>query len=131
MNNIMVCVTLQNTCERLINAAAEIKGDADMLFVLHVSKNGQAFMGGIDEAASLEYLYSVSQKAGANMTVMHADDVFECICSFITDHSIDTVVLGMPSTNEKDNGLITALETRLNGKIKLVLIDKQKGVFLK
>lgn len=124
----MVCVTLQNNCERLINLSAEIAKPEDNIFVLHVAKNGQSFMGGINDGASLEYLYSVSQKVGANMTVLHSDNVIEAIASFVDEQDISTVLMGIPSKDEKDTGFAEALNNRLKGKCKLVLIDKQKGV---
>ena len=71
LKNIMVCVTLQNTCRNLINHAVNIKEDGDLLYVLHVAKNGQSFMGAADEAATLEFLYSASHEAKADMTVIH------------------------------------------------------------
>ncbi|MBR2861574.1 MAG: universal stress protein [Clostridia bacterium] len=128
MKNIMVCVTLQNNCERLINVAAELSMPEDSLFVLHVAKNGQTFMGGINDGASLEYLYSVSQKVGASMTVLHSDNVIEAICLFVREHQISLLILGIPSKDEKDTGFAKALNDQLGESCKLVLIDKQKGV---
>ena len=64
----MVCVTLQNTCERLIDYAKEMKDSSDNLFVLHVAKNTEANKGEI-----LEFLYSVSYSAGADMTVLYSE----------------------------------------------------------
>ncbi len=129
MNHIMACVTLQNTCERLIReAAAQKQKPNDLLFVLHVAKNGQSIMGGTNDAASLEYLYSVSQKAGADMTVLHSDDVISAICSFIAEQAINIAVLGVPGPGDKDNGLLAKLSAALPETCRLILIDKQKGV---
>ena len=117
MNHIMACVTLQNTCERLIReAAAQKQKPNDLLFVLHVAKNGQSIMGGTNDAASLEYLYSVSQK------------VISAICSFIAEQAINIAVLGVPGPGDKDNGLLAKLSAALPETCRLILIDKQKGV---
>lgn len=123
----MVCVTLQNTCYNLIKQASQIKEDDDKLFVLHVAKNGQSFMGSADEASTLEFLYNVSHEANADMTVLHSDNVVNTIYQFIKDNNIHTVILGTPNTNSKDNGLIASLNSKLNDTVNLVLIDKTKG----
>lgn len=123
----MVCVTLQNTCYNLIKQASQIKEDDDKLFVLHVAKNGQSFMGSADEASTLEFLYNVSHEANADMTVLHSDNVVNTIYQFIKDNNIHTVILGTPNTNSKDNGLIASLNSKLNDTVNLVLINKTKG----
>lgn len=129
MNHIMACVTLQNTCQRLIEEAAALKQDAsDALFVLHVAKNGQSIMGGTDDAASLEYLYAVSQKAGADMTVLHSDDVISAICTFVKEHAINVIVLGTPGPRDTDSGLLDKLSAALPEECHAIQIDKQKGV---
>ena len=84
----MVCVTLQNTCRNLINHAVNIKNDNDSLFVLHVAKNGQSFMGAVDEARTLEFLYTASHEANADMTVIHSDNVVDTMVQFIKEKKI-------------------------------------------
>ena len=129
MNRIMACVTLQNTCDRLIHEAAlQRQTPDDQLYVLQVAKNGQSIMGGTDDAASLEYLYSASQKVGADMTVLHSDNVISAISSFIKEHSISVAVLGTPGPGDNDNGLFTKLSAVIPQSCRLILIDKQKGV---
>jgi len=121
LNRIMVCVTLQNTCEQLIHAAEEEKGE---LFVLHVAKTGKSFMGSDNDASALEYLYGVSQRAGADMTVIHSDDVIETICKFVDEKHIHTAIFGLPGKNDRDNGFISVLEHKLKDKCKIILIQK-------
>lgn len=125
MKNIMVCVTLQNTCHNLIEYAQSLKEEGDRLFVLHVAKNGHTFMGAADEAATLEFLYGVSQQANADMTVLHSDNVANTIYQFIKANDIHTVILGTPNIKSKDNGLIASLKAKLNDTVALVLIDKK------
>ncbi len=125
----MVCVTLQNTCRNLINYALSIKNDGDVLHVLHVAKNGQSFMGAADEAATLEFLYSASHEANAEMTVIHSDNVANTMAEFIKEKDIHTVILGMPTNNSKDNGIITSLKNKLDDTVELLFIDKLKGDF--
>jgi len=128
MNNIAACVTLQNTCERLIKHAKGLCRENDRLYVLHIAKNGQSFMGGINDGTTLEYLYGVSHKANADMTVLHSDDIVSAVCDFVNDNMIDILVLGVPSKNERDNGIVESLKQKLMNKCEFVLIDKQEGV---
>ncbi len=123
----MVCVTLQNTCRNLINHAVNIKSADDSLYVLHVAKNGQSFMGAADEAATLEFLYSASHEVNADMTVIHSDNVTNTIAQFIKEKDIHTVILGMPGKNSSENGFVSLLKANLDDTIELIFVDKQKG----
>lgn len=127
MKNIMVCVTLQNTCRNLIQYASSIREPDDSLYVLHVAKNGQTFMGAADEAATLEFLYSATHEVNADMTVIHSDNVANTIIQFITEKNIHTVILGMPANNSKDNDLIQSIKAKINDNTELLFIDKHKG----
>ncbi len=124
MSKIMVCVTLQNTCEQLINSAFAVKEADDSLFVLHVAKKGHSFMGCNDDSSALEYLYTVSQKAGADMTVIHSDDVISTICDFVDENKIDTAFFGVPGKYDRDNGFIPVLQNKLKDKCRIILIHK-------
>ncbi len=117
----MVCVTLQSICERLIDYAKTIKEKDDSLFVLHVAKNSEQNKGEI-----LEYLYSVSLSAGADMTVLYSDDALKAICNFITEKNIDTVILGKPENTYSDNGFISALTNKFADNINFILLDKKE-----
>ncbi len=121
LKNIMVCVTLQSTCERLIDYAKVIKEPDDNLFVLHVAKNTDLNKGEI-----LEFLYSVSHSAGADMTVLYSDDALNTISNFIKEKAIDTVILGKPENTYKDNGFITALTNKFADNIEFILLDKKE-----
>ena len=116
----MVCVTLQSTCERLIDYAKEIKDTTDNLFVLHVAKNTETNKGEI-----LEFLYSVSHSAGADMTVLYSDNAIDTICAFVKEKEIDTVVLGKPENTYSDNSFISALTEKLADK-EIILLDKKE-----
>ena len=55
--NILVCITQQKTCERLIRKAAELrsrlKGE---LFVIHVAKNNSNFLDNVKEGEEIQFL---------------------------------------------------------------------------
>ncbi|CCQ92635.1 conserved hypothetical protein [[Clostridium] ultunense Esp] len=62
---VMVCVTQQKTCERLILEGYRlIKSNDDKLYVIHVVNERERFLENVDDGEALEYLFNVSKKAG-------------------------------------------------------------------
>ncbi len=114
--DVMVCVTGQKTCERLIKEGARV---ADLhsvgVHVVHVAPEGEHFMGsGENEAEALEYLLRRSNEVGADMTVLHAKDPKAALCEYATKNDIGVVVLGVaPGTNALD--FARTLEAKLPG----------------
>ena len=96
MGNILVCVTGQRTCEKLIREGAKI-ADArhSKLFVLHVMRTGEKILGQEDSSEALEFLFRVSGDNNAEMNVVRSDDVPGAIAGVTRRNGIDTVVLGV------------------------------------
>ena len=61
MNNVLVCVTQQQTCDRLITygrkLADENGGD---LMIIHIDSYEFKYLAGSDDGEALEYLYQKS-----------------------------------------------------------------------
>ena len=112
--NILVCVTQQKTCERLIRNASEmIKDPGDNLFVLHVAKNDWNFLNNIKESEALEYLFGISKSVGANLTVLRSDKIVETIAKFVEDNKINYLVMGESPNDHKENNFYSALKAIL------------------
>lgn len=95
LKNIMVCVTQQKNCERLIMTGYEkITNEKDKLFVLNVVNENDTFLHTTNDGEALEYLFGVSSDAGANLTVIRAKDVIGAMGEFARDEKITHVVLG-------------------------------------
>ena len=79
--HVLVCVTGQKTCERLITEGGRLAKELDAeLSVVHVARKGTGLLGGaVAEAEALEYLFKVSTEHGADMTVRKAKDVVDAI----------------------------------------------------
>ena len=79
--SVLVCVTGQKSCERLIVAGAEIaRAEREYpLTVLHVARIGGNVMGFVNEPEALEYLLGCSVSHGADMFVKKSDDVVGAI----------------------------------------------------
>ncbi|MTI48464.1 universal stress protein UspA [Sporosalibacterium faouarense] len=93
--NVMVCVTQQKTCERLImNGHHTLKGDNDNLFVIHVVNENDSFLNNGNDGEALEYLFGVSKKVGADLTVLRSKDITKAIEDFSKKHNITHMIMG-------------------------------------
>ena len=121
INNIMVCVTRQKNCQRLIKQGKKVSDELDgKLYVIHVVKTGTNFLGNPDESEALEFLYQISNNVGADMAVLRSDNIFETIINFAKDKNISHIVLGEPPKN-KNNNIIETIQSLLpNVKLKIV-----------
>ena len=101
--NIMVCVTQQKTCERLIKCGHNEMGEGDNLFVINVVSENDNFLYNSNDGEALEYLFEVSKKAGAELTVIRAKNVIKAISDFAIKNDISHIVMGA-SPNREDVG---------------------------
>lgn len=113
--DVMVCVTGQKTCERLIREGAQIAGmKGSEIHVVHVAPEGEHFMGDENEAQALEYLLRRSNEVGADMTVLHAKNPKEALKAYADKHDIGCVVLGV-APGEDALAFARALEAKMPG----------------
>jgi len=112
--NVMVCVTQQKTCERLIKKAHNmIEGLNENLFVVHVVKNDSKFLGNDKEGEALEYLFGISKAVGANLSVLRADSVSETLVDFAVENNIDTIFMGESVDASSDNKFYMRINEKL------------------
>lgn len=100
---VMVCVTQQKTCERLIlNGYNLIETQDEKLYVVHVVNEKARFLDSNNDGEALEYLFDVSKRAGANLTVLRSKDVIQTIIDFAKENDITHMVMGLaPNTDSK------------------------------
>lgn len=111
--NVLVCVTGQLSCERLIVAGARFAKEAQAeLYVLHVARKGNKVLGYANEAEALEYLLQVSVSNGADMFVVKNDDVLGTIAGKIGELGISTLVAGR-AANYSGWDMLDELKTRV------------------
>jgi len=100
---VLVCVTGQRTCERLIGVGHELAIERSAeLSVLHVARKGPGLMDSVPEASALEYLFKVSSEHGADMTVIRSDEVVHTVESHARKIGASLIVLGRPRAGIKD-----------------------------
>ena len=113
-NNILVCVTQQKTCERLIEKALEFTNDKDSIFIIHVAKDNWSFLDNEKEGEALEYLFGIAKSIGANLTVLRSDKIVETIVDYTIQNKIDLLVLGDSKGDHSENYFYKSLKTSLN-----------------
>ena len=113
--DVMVCVTGQKNCERLIREGAQIAAIREVgVHVVHVAHEGERFMGSAEnEAEALEYLLRRSNDV-ADMTVLHAKDPKGALCEYAQRNRIGCVVLGV-APGPDALAFARALEAKLPG----------------
>ncbi|QXM05525.1 universal stress protein [Crassaminicella indica] len=130
IQNIMVCVTQQKTCERLIRRGAQIRDEYNgELFVIHVAKEGYHFLGKSKDGDALEYLFEQAKAYGANLTVVRSNDVLETLKKLTEKNNIDLIVVGESYEKEEKN-VVRKLEKKLpkGVEIETVPVEQKEKV---
>lgn len=99
--SIMVCVTQQKTCERLIMQGYNmLEQEEDKLFVIHVVNENDFFLNNINDGEALEYLFKVSKKVGADLTVIRAKNIVKAMGRFAKKNKITNIIMGSSPDGE-------------------------------
>ncbi|MBR0598797.1 universal stress protein UspA [Sinanaerobacter chloroacetimidivorans] len=123
MKNVMVCVTQQKTCDRLIKYGHEFLGDEKgELFIIHVAHYQFNFLGNSKEGEALEYLYEKALEYGANLTVVRSNDVLDTLTDLVKKNKITHVILGESGEGENSSNLVSRLKGKIAGQASLVVI---------
>ena len=122
--NVMVCVTQQKTCDRLIRYGHQLLGESKgELFIIHVAHYQFKFLGSSKEGEALEYLFEVSKKAGADLTVIRSKDVIKAISDFALKNDITHIIMGSSPNGEKiENNSIALVLKKMLPKAKFIII---------
>jgi len=121
--NIMVCVTQQKTCERLIRYGNDlIVGEGDELYIIHVAHYEFKFLGSTVEGEALEYLYQKALEYGANLTVVRSNHVLDTLVDLVEKNNITHVILGESGEMKSPTNLITQFENRIKDISELIVV---------
>lgn len=111
--SVLVCVTVQRECERLILAGKRLADSAHIpLYVLHVAQSAVTFLGNPDAQEALNGLYALSREAGAEMMVQYNTDVRAAIVDYA--HQIHAVCVVVGSDRQGNWAMAEALEELLD-----------------
>jgi len=121
--NVMVCVTQQKTCDRLIRYGHDFLGANDgELFIIHVAHYEFKFLGNTKEGEALEYLYQKALEYGANLTVVRSNHVLDTLVDLVEKNKISHVVLGESGEIKNASNIILQFEERIKGTAELIVI---------
>lgn len=122
-NNVMVCVTQQKTCDRLIqyghDLSEELKGD---LFIIHVAHYQFKFLGNSQEGEALEYLYEKAMEYGAQLTVVRSNNVEDTLNDLVKKYKITHIILGESGESEEESNVVAQLTSRIKKRAKVIVV---------
>lgn len=130
MKNVMVCVTQQRTCERLIKFGHDLLGKSrGELFIIHVAHYEFKFLGNSEEGEALEYLYEKALEYGANLTVVRSNHVLDTLVDLVEKNKITQVVLGQTGQNrlenKAENSFIDLFSERIEKSAEVIVIPAE------
>ena len=127
----MVCVTQQKSCERLISyGASRMVSENDELHVIHVVKENWKYFGKLQETDALEYLFDVSKKHHASLSVIKAKDIESTLADYAEKHKITNIIMGSSQEKDEQQNMINRLQdrTKLQVKFEIVPINDEEDV---
>jgi K+-sensing histidine kinase KdpD len=124
-DKIMVCVTQQKSCEKLIHRGSElVKEKNGELFVVHVVKDDWRYFGEMKESDALEYLYDISKNYNAGLSIYKSKRIEETLSKFVKDNNIDEIVMGESLEKVSQQNMIDRLKKRIDYPIKWEIVKK-------
>lgn len=123
---IMVCVTQQKQCKRLIERAHTLKRhEDDELFVIHVVKENWRYFGQLKEADALEYLFESAKEFGATLNVFKAKDIESTLANFAQKESVDVIVMGESLEKDLQQNMINRLQEKTIKDVDFEVVEHE------
>lgn len=126
MENILVCVTKQRTCQRLIDYGKALMSEGDALHIVHVAGSDYTFLGDTEEHRALEYLYEKAREAGAELTVLKSDDAAATLAGIVKDNKVTQVITGAPQGPLVLDSFLTRLRAKLGNAAELIIVPAEE-----
>ncbi len=121
---IMVCVTQQKSCERLLKKAILLKeSPTDEVYVVHVIKDNWKYFGELRGSDALDFLFEISGEYGASMHVFNAGDIVDKLSEFACENKIDVIVMGESKEVKKHQNMIYRLKNRINRNVEFDIVS--------
>ena len=121
---ILVCVTGQHDCDRLIRAGRKLAGENSV--PLHVLCVQQASAGFETSCEELEYLRQTARDAKAEMTVIFDDDAALVAVGFVKQINATHIVTGMAEAPV--NGFIEIIH-KLLPKVPISMVARDGIIY--
>ena len=123
MRNVMVCVTQQRTCDRLIKFGHEMLTDqGGQLHIVHVTGIRNDTYEDDNSKTALAYLYTRAEAYGAQLTIEESDDVVETLVDLVREHQITHIVMGESREATGRNRVIENLRGKTIGIADVIVL---------
>lgn len=94
MNNIMVCVTKEETVDTLIEYIYRNWGNEEnKIYFVHVGSYEMYYMNKTEEEEELNYLYEKALLCGGDVSVLRSNKYLESVAKFIEKNNISCVII--------------------------------------
>ena len=121
---IMVLVTLQQACARLIRKGSDLAMLRHVpLYVLHVQQNDPDQTAPAIDVTALNYLYALSGEVGADMCVLTADVPVTAMANYAAEQRVDTILMG---GGARAAGIAETLSGLLPG-VKVIILENEEA----
>ncbi len=117
-HRIMVCVTPQKSCERLIERGAARAREIDGQFVVIYVNKKQALNRELKEHKILLELFELAKNLGGTVSILSGEEVYDTLADFSKNNKITHIIVGkslrsafeIQKSGEVINPLIKAVE---------------------
>lgn len=112
---VLVCVTRQVSCERLIRRGSELASQMGLAMnIIHVAAPGASLLGNPSESEALDYLFTAAKQHGADLSVLRSDNVLETLMRMALEFKAAAIVMGESRQSIKeDESIIWRLRAAL------------------
>ncbi|MBR4436077.1 MAG: universal stress protein UspA [Clostridia bacterium] len=118
---LMVCVTGQRACERLIERGAYMRKPNQRLFVVHCVQEGHAFLDYRSEPDAIEYLFTCASLIDAELAILRAENVVDALVDFAETNGVSQIILGT-SLNQGPGSFTVRLASRLSA-VDFIIVE--------
>ena len=118
---LMVCVTGQRSCERLIERGVGLRGIDQPFYIVHCVQTGRVFMNFVSDPDAIEFLFTCSSLVNAELAILREDNVTDALVNFAKTHNVDTIVLGA-SPKQDGRSFAANLSSRLT-TVNFVIVE--------
>ncbi|MDW7668701.1 MAG: universal stress protein UspA [Bacillota bacterium] len=111
--NIMVCVTNQKTCSRLIYKGDEVRNkNTDKLYIVHIINKKDRVLYGDNDGDALEYLFDLAKNLNAELIVQRSSNTEKSIIKVAKEIEATHIILGK-SNNENNQSFHKKISRKL------------------
>lgn len=122
---VMVCVTQQQSCSRLIETGARIAGEENLpLSVISVFKESSGMNA--NDGGALENLFGCAQKYDASMNVYYNDSPALVVAVAAKKNHASTLITGFPA--EGSSGFIARIH-EIFPELPITMVDEESNEY--